>query len=152
MRRKRIGTQRTIEKSELHELERLLRIRGHSDLEVTISDSGHKISQVYCSALPIAYCGHSKERVWNSFARLILDASYEATFNASIINSCETGNNTLFLTLLDGGAFGNRKEWIIDAIEQSMNKHIDSGLDVAVVSYGYSDPLARELTRKFRFL
>jgi hypothetical protein len=60
----------------------------------------------YCSALPVAYCRHPSH-MWAAFARLVLEASYEATICAAILNASSTGNNRSFLTLVGGGAFGN---------------------------------------------
>ena len=38
----------------------------------------------------------------------------EAGFDPAIINYQNTGNNKVYLTLVGGGVFGNRSEWIID--------------------------------------
>jgi hypothetical protein len=105
--------------SEIDELRRLLRIGIQWNTEVTIADSRHTVSQAYCSALPVAYSRHSSE-LWSEFAQLILEASYEATFCAGILNYLQNGNNTLYLTLIGGGAFGNKKEWITNAIHRSL--------------------------------
>ncbi len=55
----------------------------------------------------------------------------------------------LYLTLIGGGAFGNKIEWIINALQRSLQtyKHVD--LDVAIVSYQYSDYHIQELIRRF---
>ena len=79
------------------------------------------------------------------FATLVLEASYEATICAAIINADRTKNNTLFLTLLAGGAFGNDLAWIMSAIRRSLLQHHDCGLDVAIVSYGRSKPPVQQL-------
>ncbi len=130
--------------SERDELRQLLRIGIQWDTEVTISDSKHTVSQAYCSALPVAYSEHSSE-LWAEFAQLILEASYEATLCAGILNYLSSGNNTVYLTLVGGGAFGNRNEWIINALSRALNlyKHVD--LDVAIVSYGTSNESTQEL-------
>ena len=46
----------------------------------------------------------------------------------------------VFLTLLGGGAFGNDKRWILDALARAFRLHEQAGLEVAVVSYGAADP------------
>ena len=125
-----------------------LRIGIHSNVEVTLDGAGHLVSQAYCSALPIAYCPHFSAALWEPFAKLVLDAAYEATFAAAAANLAETGNNTLFLTQLGGGVFGNDPNWILAAIERSLLLYAASGLDVAVVSYGRSDPLVNNLILK----
>jgi hypothetical protein len=133
--------------SEIDELRRLLRIGIQWNTEVTIADSRHTVSQAYCSALPVAYSCHSSE-LWSEFAQLILEASYEATFCAGILNYLQNGNNTLYLTLIGGGAFGNKIEWITNAIHRSLNLYKHVGLDVAIVSYGDSNENIQELIKK----
>ena len=102
--------------------------------EVTISEIKYKVSQIYCSALPISYNYYNKDEL-EKFAKIILEAAYEATICAGILNYLKTGNNRLYLTLLGGGAFGNRIEWIIEAIEKTLKKYSNSGLDIKVVSF-----------------
>ena len=133
--------------SGIDELRRLLRIGIQWNTEVTIADSRHTVSQAYCSALPVAYSRHSSE-LWSEFAQLILEASYEATFCAGILNYLQNGNNTLYLTLIGGGAFGNKIEWITNAIHRSLNLYKHVGLDVAIVSYGDSNENIQELIKK----
>ncbi|MDM8544705.1 hypothetical protein QUF90_26820 [Desulfococcaceae bacterium HSG9] len=134
--------------SEIDELRQLLRIGIQWNTEVTISDSRHTVSQAYCSALPVAYSPHSSE-LWSEFAQLILEASYEALFCAGTLNYLRNGNKTLYLTLIGGGAFGNKTEWIINAIRRSLNLYKHTGLDVAIVSYGHSKEYIQELIKKF---
>ena len=133
--------------SEIDDLRKLLRIGIQWNTEVTIADSKHTVSQAYCSALPVAYSRYSPE-LWSEFAQLILEASYEASFCASILNYFRNGNGTLYLTLIGGGAFGNKIEWIINAIYRSLNlyKHVD--LDVVIVSHGRSNEYIQELIKK----
>jgi hypothetical protein len=133
--------------SELDGLRQLLRIGIQWDTQVTLDHSEHKVSQAYCSALPVAYSRHSSN-LWAEFARLVLEASYEATICAAILNSIRNGNNRLFLTLLGGGAFGNETDWIIGAIQRALNlyKHVD--LDVAIVSYGASQQYVQKLVNQ----
>ncbi len=51
----------------------------------------------------------------------------------------------MFLTLLGGGAFGNKPDWIISAVRRALELYSDSGLDVAIVSYGLSNHSVRQL-------
>ena len=67
---------------------------------------------------------------------MILEATYEATFYAALLNYERTGCNKLFLTLVGGGAFGNPMPWIIDAIKNALQKFAACPLDVRIVSYG----------------
>ena len=133
---------------ELDELRGELRIGLQWNAEVTLPDAGHRVSQAYCSGLPVAY-GRQPTEAWAGFAKLILDAAYEATICAGILNASQTGVNTVFLTLLGGGVFGNRDEWIIAAIERAVAKYSDHNLDIAIVSYGSSKPVVAELISRF---
>ncbi len=101
----------------------------------TQTQAGHLVSQAYCSALPVAYNDQSAD-LWQPFAQLVLDAAYEATLAAAVINAQQTGNNTVFLTQLGGGAFGNRSDWIFNAIERALRLYQHYDLDVVMVSYG----------------
>lgn len=121
-----------------------LRIGLQLDAEVTLDGAGHRVSQAYCSALPVAY-GRQPTDQWADFAKLILDAAYEATLAAAVANAAQIGNHVVYLTLLGGGVFGNRDQWIIDAIERAFHLHRNHGLDVQVVSYGRSKPSVAEL-------
>lgn len=116
-----------------------LQIGLQLDTEVTLQDAGHRVSQAYCSALPVAY-SHLDPDLWARFAKLVLEAAYEATLCAAIVNAGRTGNPRLYLTLLGGGAFGNEPEWIIDAIERAVAAWPGTGLDIVIVSYGYPNP------------
>ncbi len=127
----------------------LLRIGVQWRTQVTLDGCAHLVSQVYGSALPVAYSAHPAA-AWSEFARLVLEASYEATFCAAILNSMQHGSDRLFLTLLGGGAFGNDFEWIVDAIDRALRLYPESGLDLAIVSYGSSKPHIQSLVGEWR--
>ncbi len=129
--------------AERDELRSALRVGVMWQTEVTWRDAGHLVSQVYGSALPVIYGGAGE---WEPFARLVLEASYEATLHAAVLNAEATGNRTLFLTLLGGSAFGNDEAWILDAIERSLDRFADTDLDVAIVSYRDPNPSLTMLT------
>jgi hypothetical protein len=129
--------------NELDELRQLLRIGIQWNTQVTLKDCQHQVSQVYCSALPVAY-STQPPHLWEQFARLILEASYEATICTAILNSQTNRNNKLFLTLLGGGAFGNATDWIVDGIDRALRLYRDFDLDIAIVSYGSSKPFVRQ--------
>lgn len=61
------------------------------DTEVTTSESHHLVTQAYCSAVPVGYSPHSPD-LWEPFARLVLEASYEATLRAVMLNA-STGSS-----------------------------------------------------------
>jgi hypothetical protein len=107
-------------------------------------DSKQRLSQAYCSALPVAYSQVGAD-LWEAFARLILEATYEATFCAALINHEISGNNKLFLTLVGGGAFGNKTAWITDALQKTIQLFSQTPLDVRIVSYGRSNPGIKSL-------
>jgi hypothetical protein len=130
--------------AEYEALKGKLRIGLQWDTEVTLHNCGHRVSQAYCSALPVAYTQLEAD-LWEKFARLILESTYETTFMAALINRQRTGNNRLFLTLVGGGVFGNRPEWITGAILSALRKFQTTDLDVQIVSYGSSDPRVRTL-------
>ncbi|MCP2038929.1 hypothetical protein [Chryseobacterium sp. HSC-36S06] len=113
--------------------------------EVTTANKDQIVSQVYCSALPIGYVSGFPEQQWESFAKIILEATYEATFYAALINLENGGSNRLLLTLVGGGVFGNKTEWILDAIKKSVQKFRNTDLDVRIVSYGQSNVMVRKM-------
>ncbi|TWU18856.1 hypothetical protein [Allorhodopirellula heiligendammensis] len=115
-----------------------LRIGLQLDAEVTLEGANHRVSQAYCSALPVAY-GRQPTDQWAEFAQLVLNAAYEATLAAAVVGAARTGNRIVYLTLLGGGVFGNRDQWIIDAIERAFQTYRNHGLDVRIVSYRYSN-------------
>ncbi|QDV43192.1 hypothetical protein Enr13x_30470 [Stieleria neptunia] len=124
-----------------------LRIGIQSGADVTLPGCSHQVTQLYCSALPVAYGSQPTEQ-WHDFANLVLEAAYESTFCAAILNAAQTGCNKLYLTLLGGGVFGNRYEWITGAIERAATLYRHADLDVAIVSYGRSNPAVRELMQR----
>lgn len=130
--------------SELDRLRQLLRIGIQWNTQVTLNESSHTVSQAYCSALPVAYSRHPSH-LWAPFARLILEAAYEATICTAILNAMGAGSNRLFLTLLGGGAFGNEMAWIIGGIQRALTLYKNVDLDVAIVSYGSPNPYIQQL-------
>jgi len=133
--------------SEMDNLRSLLRIGLHWNTEVTIADSHHTVSQAYCSALPVAYSNHSPDR-WQRFAQLVLEASYEAVICAGILNYRETGNATVYLTLIGGGAFGNDSQWIMSALYYALKRYKYMPLDVVIVSRRRSNVHVQDLIQQ----
>jgi hypothetical protein len=126
--------------AELDALRARLRIGLHWDVQVTAKGApqGQCVSQAYCSALPVSYNRDSAPRLWQPFARLVLEAAYEATLLAGVINTAKPGGSkSVYLTLLGGGAFGNEREWILDAIRRALDSVHGQALDVCLVSYGH---------------
>lgn len=133
-----------LDKGDRDALMGLLRIGLQADVEVTLEDAGHLVTQVFCSAMPVAYA-HDGEDDWAPIATLVLDAAYEATLRVAAQNLANTGNPVVYLTLLGGGAFGNRSVWIMDALTRGLALVADCGLDVRIVSYGQSNPLVEAI-------
>ena len=80
---------------------------------------------------------------------MILQAAYEATFAAALVNASKTGNRSVYLTSLGGGAFGNDPDWILDAIRRAAELYRRSDLDVKIVSYRVSNPAVRAMCEEF---
>lgn len=127
-----------------------LRIGVHSDVEVTdsITSPGPRVSQAFCSALPVAY-GVSGKAKWAPFAKFVLKASYEATLAAACLNAARGASNTVLLTMLGGGAFGNETPWIHDAIRHAVSCFNAVDLDVRIVSYGPPTQALMELVEDY---
>lgn len=128
---------------------RVLRIGIQWNTQVTLKDSQHLVSQVYCSALPIAYTNHDVI-LWETFARLVLEASYETTILAGILNARGNGSNAIFLALLGGGAFGNPTDWIIGGIHSSKTARVTIAYkESATDQLTYSSVTADGFVRRF---
>ena len=128
-----------LNETEITELINAVKIGVQYDTEVTLNNIGHSVTQAYCSAMPVAYTEHPA-MLWQPLACLILQAAYEATLAAAVLNASKTGNKKVYLTLLGGGAFGNAISWIIDALQKALNVYRQSGLSIMIVSYGRSKP------------
>ena len=126
----------------------LLRIGMQWNTQVTLPDCRHLVNQAYCSALPVAY-SKCEDALWSEFARLVLEASYEATMCAAICNFVETGQKKVVLTLVGGGAFGNHESWMFSAMQRAIKLGSHVPLDIAIVSYRASKPGVRELIKQF---
>ena len=116
----------------------------HWDVEVTDAEHspGPLVSQAFCSALPVSYNNFSGMRGvdWMPLATLVLEAAYEATLWAAVINSGRAGSATVLLTHLGGGAFGNDVAWIRGAMQRAIDRTDGYGLDIVMVSYGQPAP------------
>ena len=138
---------RSADEDELDRLRGLLRIGAHWNTEVTDENAGHTVSQAFCSALPVAYTAHSPA-LWEPFARLVLEAAYEATLRTALITLAEGGSGRVFLTYLGGGVFGNEMEWIADAMERAIRLVDRHPLNVTVVNRGPARLEISELIRR----
>lgn len=114
-----------------------LAIGLHRNVEVTDlpGDERRLVSQAYCAALPILY-SRVRGADWEPFARLVLEATYEATLLAATEQALAGGSNIVLLTRVGGGVFGNDPTWISDAIERALGVVDEAGLDVRIVCRG----------------
>ena len=138
----------SLSNSEREFLKGKLKIGLQWNTEVTITEEKQIVSQIYCSALPVAY-SEIESYYWESFARVILEATYEATLYSAMINLEKTKSNKVFLTLVGGGAFGNDMDWILESLLKAIEKFKDMPLDVKIVSYGNSNALLKEAIKKY---
>jgi hypothetical protein len=123
-----------------------LRVGVQTDVQVTSrnwGESAHEwngapqlVTQVFCSACPVSHSAINPNRwdlmrqedkqktqaKWEKLARLILEATYEATMHAAVLNAHQHaykfGSNRVFLTRVGGGDFGNSDAWISEAIDK----------------------------------
>ena len=132
------------------ELRRELAIGLHRDVEVTdVREAGRRlVSQVFCSALPVAY-GEGRRSSWEPFARLVLEATYEATLLATVEQALTGGSNVVLLTRVGGGVFGNADAWIDDAIVRALTIVESAGLDVRLVSHSAVHPSFQAIASQF---
>ncbi|MCU0802878.1 MAG: hypothetical protein MUD11_14135 [Rhodobacteraceae bacterium] len=132
-------------------LRSLLRVGVHRDVGVTEpSVPPHmRVTQVYCAALPVAYAPIPAVE-WAQFATLILEAAYEATMLAAVLNAAGGGSQRVFLTRLGGGAFGNVDAWINAAILRALHLVAHQGLTVFMVSYGPPNTAIRAVEAAWR--
>src|SRR5262245_28373178 len=82
-------------------------------------------------------------------ATLILEAAYEATMWAAVLNAQRGVSRRVLLTRLGGGAFGNRDEWIDAALRRSLAMMRNTDLDVRMVSYAEPSQPMLELASEF---
>jgi len=123
-----------------------LRIGVQADTQVTHYAFGQRkceiqnqmVTQAYCSAISVSY-SRASSSLWEPFARIILEASFEACFYAAVEAALRRpdwpGSRKLYLTALGGGVFGNDLKWIADAIDAAMVKFENIPLEVYVVSF-----------------
>lgn len=132
------------------ELRGKLCIGVHSDVEITDhpENDSIRVSQAFCSALPVAY-GEIPAKYWAAFATLVLEATYEATMWAAVLNALRTGCNIVLLTRVGGGVFGNNPAWIDAAMRRAFRLAVDFDLDVRLVNYGEPDSVILQLVADF---
>lgn len=132
-------------------VKRQLRVGVQADTALTVDDT-LRVTQVYCAALPIAYIQRRRMdapragyAVCEWFARLVLEATYEATLAAAVKYGCEK----VFLTFVGGGVYGNDAQWIEDAILNALRVFRMYPLDVQLVNFRAVQDIGRNVVEKF---
>lgn len=124
-----------------------LRIQGHSanlkesvqvgvhwDTEVT--DGGHRVCQVFCTSAPVGLSKAVKASEWEPLATLLLECSFNATLAAASLLAAQRKQRVkVFLTELGAGSHGNRKSWIIRALDKVLTLYEHAPLDVTLVHF-----------------
>ncbi len=103
---------------------------------------------MFCSALPVNYSRVPSVH-WKPFASLVLEAAYEATLLAAVLNKQRSMSNVVLLTHLGGGAFGNEGDWIDAAIRRALTTMSRFELEVKLVSYGEPTRKTLQLVQDF---
>ena len=93
--------------------------------------------------------GEVGKQPWSSFATFILEAAYEATLLAAILNALRGGSGIVLLTSLGGGAFGNDESWIEKSLMHALKRASGFDLDVGLVSYGKPSPAFSRIADAF---
>ena len=145
----RLGRLReAIERRDREALLGRVQIGLHTDVGVTFArrfvepSEPSRVTQAFCSAIS---CGYTTVGLacWEPLATLVLDAAYEATLRAAVLDRTQAGApprdasvpRRVWLTFLGGGAFGNRKEWIAGAIGRALARLDGVALDVRIGHY-----------------
>ena len=129
-----------LSKVERDKLRGMLQIGIHWDVQINdeCNPLDQQVSQIFCSAFPIYHPTNTEEA--SSLAKLILEATQEATVISAILNKERFGNNQLVLTKPGGGEFGNESIWICDALKRALNKFQNHGLDILIHHYSTNEP------------
>lgn len=138
------GHVQALNEDQRDKLRQRLKIGMHWDVEVTDGTvaPGPLVSQSFCSALPVSYHRFpgAPSANWAPLATLVLEAAYEATLWAAVVNAQRGGSRKVLLTALGGGAFGNDERWIRSAMQRALRVVQGHGLEVAVVSFRSPSP------------
>jgi len=103
------------------------------------------VSQIFCSAFPIGYHSRTSSAVLQPLAELILEAAYEATMLAAVINSIDNENHDLVLTKLGGGYFENPEQWIARAIQRALDALPNRSIRVSLNNFRQTERCFTEI-------
>jgi len=112
-------------------------------IEMMPVNSNQVINQVFTAAMNMTtIMGKWRtSRLAEDVARFILRGAYRGTILSAIENSRVLsekdypGKNKCFLTMIGGGVFANKFEWIIDSILDQDDLIRNSGLEIILVSF-----------------
>ena len=112
----------------------------------------HRVAQVFCSAVPVAYTRSTSASAWAPVAKLVLDAAFEATLLAAAVLALQQQRRVpVYLSCVGGGAFGNATLWIVAAIEKACQACAALPIDVRLVHYMHKgDKEFLELERRLK--
>src|SRR4030095_6684205 len=107
----------------------------------TLISPPHLISQVNVAALDVnknrgktqqlfvTKCGENWANTMDKVAQAALRAAYEGTIYCSLLDN----KKNVFVTLVGGGSFENKLEWIVDTLDTLKNIIKQSGLNITIV-------------------
>lgn len=105
------------------------------------------INQVFTAAVDFSSNARYKEDPKAiQIAQAVQDAAYEGTIRAAVA----AGKKKVFLTLIGGGVFANKLEWIANALEKMKDFIKKSGLEVTLVIFNGNDSRLRDQIVAFR--
>ena len=95
----------------------------------------HLVSQAFCSAISCAY-SKVETAMWEPLATIVLEAAYEGTLLAAAIEKSRgTGSGRVWLTFIGGGVFGNKRSWIVSAMQNALGRSRHLGLEVNICHF-----------------
>ena len=88
------------------------------------------VTQVFASSFAMGYTNVDL-KYWQPLTRIVLKSTYKLAFQTAL----KSKQPKLYLTLVGGGVFKNPLEWILDAIQNSLEEFQHYGLQVFIVLY-----------------
>ena len=109
-------------------------------------DANKKVTQVYCSALPIDYFYDLElEIAVIDLAKCILESAFKHTLQVGVNKlSVDKPRATVYLTAVGGGVFGNKIEWIYEALVNALYEYRFYPLDIKMVWFYNHAPLLNQ--------
>lgn len=109
-------------------------IAGHqlnADEQAWCTRPEQRVNQVFVAAVDFGktnahLVGNKKIHAWG---QLLIQAAYEGTVRWAMAHH----KKKVFLTLVGGGAFGNRRSWIVNAIKNIQALIVESGIEVTLI-------------------